>query len=90
MLAGLLPGEGTVKGSKCFSRERAARIRGLLRQLRRTESGYPQRRIRDELRDACNFYITDWQHLVGAGPDGFTVANFDWLVDHGHIGILDG
>lgn len=78
-----------MKGSKSFRRERAARIRGLLRQLRCTESGYSQRRIRDELRDDCDFYITDWHHIFGPSPDGFTVAEFDWLVDHGHIRIID-
>jgi hypothetical protein len=70
-----------VKGSDCFSRASAARIRGLLGELRVAERAR-QKRLRDEIR-GIGFYISDWER----DATGFTVSDFDELVDQGRVRI---
>ena len=70
-----------VKGSDCFTETNAARIRALLGELRLAERDR-QKRLRDDIR-GIGFYISDWER----DATGFTVADFDELVERGLVRI---
>ena len=69
-----------MKGRRQFSRSEAERIRALLDRIRKGERNV-QKRLRDRLRNECEFYISDFD----GRSRGFTRSDFDALVSSGAI-----
>lgn len=71
-----------MKGRWQFTRKEAEGIRQLLRRKVRVAES-EQKRVRDRLRHRFGFYISDF------GPPGFTIADFDELVESGRVEVVD-
>jgi hypothetical protein len=71
-----------MKGKTIFSKSEAARARDLLRRIRAADRD-KQKSLRDCLRKEVCFYITDFTKSSA----GFTVADFDRLVEQGTITV---
>ena len=71
-----------MRGENCFSVADANKIRQLLKELRQADRT-EQKKLRDVLRGKYRFYITDFD----TSGSGFTVTDFDNLVNRGRITI---
>ncbi|CAN7760847.1 hypothetical protein LJR296_006956 [Cupriavidus necator] len=71
-----------MKGKRIFSPAEAERVRELLRRVRGADRD-EQRTLRDRLRNGVGFYNSDFTRSNA----GFTVADFDGLVERGTIKI---
>lgn len=72
-----------MKGNSTFSRAEAERAREILRQIRKADRD-EQKMLRDRLRVDVGFYISDFTKSNA----GFTVADFDGLLERGTIKIM--
>lgn len=72
-----------MKGKSTFSQAEAEFARELLRQVRKADCD-EQKKLRDRLRIDVGFYISDFTRSYA----GFTVADFDGLVERGTIKII--
>ncbi len=72
-----------MKGKSIFSAIEAARVRELLRKVRRADRA-EQKALRDRLRNEVGFYISDFTR----SNTGFTAADFDSLVERAAIKIV--
>ena len=72
-----------MKGRCTFTQTEAHAIRAMIARLRDSDSS-EQKRIRNKLRSEHGFWITDFGRR---GTNGFTVADFDALIESGRIHI---
>jgi hypothetical protein len=72
-----------VKGRGSFTRGEVSRLRGLIRE-KQTADRARQKTLRNSMR-GLGFYISDWTDRT----DGFTVSDFDALLERGLIAVVD-